>query len=233
MDTVAENDAGSVLFGSTRRALLGLLLERPAERFHMRQLARLTAAGLGPVQRELAALTGAGILLREQSGRQVYFQANQTSPLFTDLRSLIRKTSGAPAVVRQALLPLQTRIQFAVLFGSMASGLAHSESDVDILVISDDLSFRELAGAIRQTSKQLGRDVGINLYKPAEWQKRIAEGHPLARSILNNPHVVLLGDRDELERMAEKRVGKAARRNTTGNRATIRRHRARSESQRK
>src|SRR6266542_1140015 len=54
------------LFGRTREAVLGLLLLRPDERFHLRQIARICGTGLGAVQRELSALTQMGILQRER-----------------------------------------------------------------------------------------------------------------------------------------------------------------------
>jgi hypothetical protein len=53
------------LFGRTREAVLGLLLLRPDERFHLRQIARFCRTGLGAVQRELSVLTKMGILHRE------------------------------------------------------------------------------------------------------------------------------------------------------------------------
>jgi hypothetical protein len=46
------------------------LLLRPEESFHLREIARLTGVGLGALQRELAALTAAGVLQRRHSGRQ-------------------------------------------------------------------------------------------------------------------------------------------------------------------
>lgn len=204
-----SGDAGTTLFGATRRAVLGLLLGRPDERFHLREIARLTGSGVGPVQREMAALTRAHLVRREQSGRQVYFQADKSSPVFAELGALIRKVSGAAEVLRDVLGPLQERIRVAVIFGSAASGTMRNESDVDLLVVSEELGFRDLAGAVRQASTRLGRDVNLNLYRPSEWAKRATENHPLVGSILRHPRLAVLGDPHELERLAEERVGEA------------------------
>src|SRR5262245_34860683 len=127
-----STDPADVLFGRTRQAVLALLLLRPDERFHLRHVVRLSGASLGAVQRELAALVGAGLLRREQSGRQVYFQANADSPIFPELQGLILKTAGLAGVLRAALAPVEPRIASAVVFGSMASGRMHGESDVDL-----------------------------------------------------------------------------------------------------
>lgn len=86
-------DAATVLFGSTRRRILGWLLGHPDEAFYLRQIVRNTGAALGAAQRELEQLTGAGLLLRTVQGRQVYFQANRSAPIFPELQGLFAKTA--------------------------------------------------------------------------------------------------------------------------------------------
>lgn len=197
------------LFGKTRDAVLGLLVLRPDERFHLRQVARLSGAGLGPVQRELADLVAWGIVSREQVGRQVFFQARADCPIFGQLQQLLLKTSGAAGVLRAALSRFEKEIFVAVIFGSMARGQMHFKSDVDVLVLSKQLTMRDLGGAIREASARLGRDVNLNLYRPEEWRERARAGHPLVSSILENPRLLVYGDPHELSRLAEERVGEA------------------------
>jgi predicted nucleotidyltransferase len=213
MDTTRRKADGA-LFGKTRSVVLGLLLLRPDERFHLRQIARLTGSGLGAVQRELAALTNAGILQREQSGRQVYFQANSTSPIFTELKGLLVKTSGIADVLRDALAPLQPRIRVAFLFGSFARGHQHSASDIDLLLIANPklLSFAEVAAAIVPLQTRLGREVNPTVYTPAEFARKWSAGHHFIRSVVQEPKVFLVGDEDELRTMARRRSPQAPRR---------------------
>ena len=197
---VSEMPSG--LFGKTREALLSLLILRADERFHLRQISRLTGVGLGPVQRELAALVAMGLLARERSGHQVYFQARVDAPIFNELKNLLLKTSGAAGVLRALLAPFRPEIMAAAVFGSVAAGKSHLQSDVDVLIISASLTIRQLAATIRQGSSALSRDVNINLYRPEEWRQRVGEGHPLARSILQHPVVMLIGDCNDLGRLA-------------------------------
>jgi predicted nucleotidyltransferase len=112
---------------------------------------------------------------------------------------LIVKTSGVVGALRTALLPVNERVHLALVFGSVARGTMNAASDVDLLVISDDLKVRDLAAPIRQAGESLGREISLNLYKPREWAQRISSGHPLAKSILSNPRLVLLGDEGELK----------------------------------
>lgn len=212
MDT-QQTHADRGLFGKTRSAVLGLLLMRPDERFHLRQIARLSGGGLGAVQREVAALARMGILRREESGRQVYYQADRSSAIFGELCALLVKTSGMGDVIREALEPLRTRIDLALLFGSFATGAQHAASDIDLLVVADprQLTFAELARTLSPAQARLGREVNPSLYPPAELRRKWAAGHHFVRSVLNGEKVFLIGDQDELRRVVGQRTSQTSR----------------------
>ncbi len=190
------------LFGETRTAVLGLLLSRPDEQFHLREIARQAGTGLGAVQRELSHLTELGIIKRQPQGNQTCYQADRRCAYFPELQGLILKTTGVVAVLARSFEPMAARIKVAVVFGSMAHGAMQADSDVDVLMLSDNLTMRELGAAIHAAGQLLNREINVNLYKPADWRKRVVAGHPLATQILSNPTLVILGDVHELEPMA-------------------------------
>src|SRR5436305_69155 len=109
MRTTSVADPGSVLFGKTRGSVLGLLLTRPDEEFHIRRIARLTGGSVGPVQRELKLLAQARILRCRDLGHQILYSANPDSPIYVELKGLIIKTVGLAEIVRAALAPLADR----------------------------------------------------------------------------------------------------------------------------
>src|SRR5215210_545856 len=111
MDTPPPDALTDLLFGKTRRAVLSLLFTRPDESFHLRELARLSGAALGPVQREVAALAGAGVLVREPRGRQVFYRLDPQCPIFDELKALVVKTAGLVDVLRLALAPLAAKLR--------------------------------------------------------------------------------------------------------------------------
>ena len=82
-------------------------------------MAGTTASSL---QRDLAALVGAGIVLRASRGHQVYFRANRACPVFDELRGLVVKTFGIAEVLTLALQPLSQGIDVAFVYGSVARG---------------------------------------------------------------------------------------------------------------
>src|SRR6202163_1281694 len=110
------------LFGATRQAVLSLFFSHPDQRYYQRQVIRTIGLGSGAVQRDLQHLTSAGVLTRTVEGRQTYYQANPKSPVFSELRSLIRKTFGVAEVLRISLEKLAPQITVAFVYGSVARG---------------------------------------------------------------------------------------------------------------
>ena len=99
--------------------------------------------GQGAVQRELARLAEAGLLVRTRVGSQVHFQANAASPVFGELKTLMVKTAGVGDVLREALAGLADRITLAFVYGSLARGEGKANSDVDVMIIGE-VSFGEV-----------------------------------------------------------------------------------------
>src|SRR5688572_5731609 len=96
-------DAGPVLFGKARRAVLSLLFLRPDESFYLREIVRRTGSATGSVQRELQLLMQCGILRRD---RHRFYQANSGSPIYEPLKQLVIRTIGLNERLRAALSPL-------------------------------------------------------------------------------------------------------------------------------
>jgi predicted nucleotidyltransferase/DNA-binding transcriptional ArsR family regulator len=91
-----------LLFTAYRRQVLGLLLLRPDDSLHVREISRLTGVPAGSLHRELRTLTEAGLLLREPAGNQVRYSANRAAPLYPELAGIFRKAAAAPAKSRQS-----------------------------------------------------------------------------------------------------------------------------------
>ncbi len=187
----------SVLFSDYHRRLLGLLLLHPDRRYHVREIARLIRATPGAVARELTKLAEAGLLVREPSGNQVLYRADRDCPVFTELASILRKTSGMAEVLANALSPLSDRIFSAFIFGSAAGDTATNGSDVDLLVIGDGLTYGALVDAVYEAQSALGREINPKLYNRAEWRQLTRENGAFFRDIMDKPKIMVMGDKDE------------------------------------
>lgn len=198
---IGNKDISSILFTKTRRAVLSLLYGHVDESFYLRQIVRLTGAGLGPVQRELKLLVDTGIVRRFEQGHQVYFQANQDSPVFSELKSLITKTTGVAGTLQHALAPIADRINIALVYGSIAKGEENRRSDVDLLVVGD-VTFAEVVKALRTAQDILGREINPAVYPVDEFRSKVLENHYFIRDILDDPKICIIGDQNELKRLA-------------------------------
>lgn len=187
------------LFPRTRRSVLALLLGRPDEAFYLREIVRATEAGKGAVERELRAMTNAGIILREKRGNLTYYRANRDCPIYPELHGLMLKTAGLADVIRDALGHVDG-IRLAFIFGSMAKGTFDSRSDVDLLIISD-ASFADISAALLAAQERLGREITPTVYSPDEFRQKVTEGHHFLARVLSEPKIMLVGTPDGLERM--------------------------------
>ena len=153
----------SILFSEYRRRVLGLLLLHPDQRYHVREIARLTNTTAGTLHRELSKLAQAKVLLRELSGNQVYYQANRNFPIYTELTSILKKTSGLVDVLFDSLASLAEKIEVAFVFGSVAKGTENLGSDIDVLVIGD-IDFTEIVTTLYPAQTSLGREINPKVY---------------------------------------------------------------------
>ncbi|WP_297315882.1 nucleotidyltransferase domain-containing protein [Thauera sp.] len=180
-----------------RRKVLGLLLMRPEQQIHLRELARVIGAAPGTLKKELDALCEAGLLRAERVGNQVRFCANTAHPVFPELQALIRKTIGLVDALRLSLAPLAGRIDAAFVFGSMASGTESAGSDIDLMVVGD-AGFAEVVDATYEAQAALGREINPKVMSASEWQAKKAERNAFLQDVLNKPRIMLIGDADAL-----------------------------------
>lgn len=197
MGTIDNTGIGSALFGKTRRSLLGLLFTNDKESFYLREIIRTLGLGRGAVQRELARLTGSGLIIRTARGNQVFYQANRQSPVFTELKSLMVKTAGVSDVVRDSLEDVSGQIKVAFLYGSIVMGTDTATSDIDLVVIGS-AGFGDVTEALSAAEDKLGREVNPTVYSVSEFRKKVKEGHHFVTSVQNSPRIIVIGDEDEL-----------------------------------
>ncbi|RZO56391.1 MAG: ArsR family transcriptional regulator [Sandaracinaceae bacterium] len=197
--TSPSGTIADALFTATQQRVLALLYGQPERELTVSELIALASIGSGSVQRELSKLSAAGLVeARRDRGRSLY-RANKQSPVFEDLRGLVVKTMGIRHQVEGALAPIADRIVLAVIFGSEAKATATASSDVDLLLVVDDLTLEEVHAALEPLERRLGRRIDPTVYTREEFTKRRQSDHPFLRKVLAGPHMVLLGSEDVVE----------------------------------
>jgi predicted nucleotidyltransferase len=182
------------LFPQARQRVLGLLFGQPQRPFSMSELIRLVDMGSGVVQREVERLTASGLVVVDGEPRRVH--AEPSSALFNELTAIFEKTGGVVGELRRVISPLAHEVFFAVLYGSIAKQREHATSDVDLLIVTDELTLEDVFAATERAEKRLGRTVNPTLYTAAEFHRRRNAKHPFLMKVLGGKHVVLLGSED-------------------------------------
>jgi hypothetical protein len=62
------------------------------------------------------------------------------------------------------------------------------------MLVSDELNYGELYGALEESSQRLGRKVNPTIYTRAELANRIERGDSFIARVLSQPKIWLVGD---------------------------------------
>jgi predicted nucleotidyltransferase len=110
-----------------------------------------------------------------------------------ELVALVRKTVGLVDPLRLALHPLRDRIELALVYGSVAKGEAKAGSDVDLLVVSNELTSEDLYRVLSPVEQQLSRPIHPTLLKRSEFERRRAQSGSFVQRVLGEPVEWLMG----------------------------------------
>lgn len=188
----------AALFSGTQQRVLAWLFGQPERSFYATELIGLAGAGSGAVQRELARLAQSGLVTARAVGNQKHYQANPEAPIYAELCGIVQKTVGLAEPLREALAPLAARIRAAFVYGSIAKREDTAASDIDLMLLSDDLAYSDLYAALESVSQRLGRTVNPTIYTPQELAKRVKRKDAFATRVLAQPKLWLIGAEDAL-----------------------------------
>jgi predicted nucleotidyltransferase len=184
------------LFTRTQQRVLAVLFGNSGRSYYASEIIARAQIGSGAVQRELARLEASGLATAERIGNQKHYRANERSPVFEPLRELILKTTGLADVLREALAPLGSRLAAAFVFGSIAKREDNASSDIDLLVVSETLTFAELFGATEDAARRLGREINPTVYSPRELATLRRKKSSFVEGVMAQPKIWIVGDED-------------------------------------
>ena len=186
------------LFTKTQQRVLGVLFGQPDRSFYASELIRAAGTGSGAAQRELARLEESGLIVARRIGNQKHYQANAASPLFAELRTIVLKTVGLAEPLREALKSVASEIRAAFVYGSVAKAHDQAAGDIDLMVVSDSLSYGDVFDALERVSRTLGRQVNPTVYSVAEFSKRAKGKNAFITRVLDGPKVWVIGLENDL-----------------------------------
>lgn len=187
----------SALFSNSQSRVFRWLFGQPERSYHLSELRRLTSLGSASLQRELNRLAEAGLVCSERVGNLRRFRANAQSPVFRELVDLTRKTLGVEPLLREALLGLTPNLQSAWVYGSVAKQTDTAQSDIDVMLIGENLLLGHVLELLVPLETQLGRKINPTCYTPADFERRRADADSFVNRVLAQPILPLIGNAHE------------------------------------
>ena len=191
----------ALLTSKVRIELLSTFFLHDERDFYVRELERITGEDYKNITLELSNLEGIGLLRSRKEGNLKYYGLNKEFLLYEELKSIIAKTRGAAPALKEVLLR-QKDIDFAFIYGSLASGENRAKSDIDLMVIGK-IPLEDLLTLLREPERVLARDINPSLYDSSEIKKRLKENDPFITQALNGPKILLVGDEHELRKIVQ------------------------------
>jgi predicted nucleotidyltransferase len=192
------------LFSKVQQRVLALIFSHPERSFYTSEIVRNVDSGVGAVERELSKLEGSALVSIERIGNQKHYRANQASPIFEELRGLVEKTVGLAEPIKKSLEPYADAIKSAFVYGSVAKGADTAHSDIDLMVIGDDLNYSDLYTAAQNVESKLRRKVHPLFLSPEDWQRKTSDKGSAFSKISHSPKLFIIGSEKDLQPWASK-----------------------------
>ena len=189
---------GDTLFSTTQQRVLGLLYGQPHRTFYTKEILRLTGMGVATIKRELDRMVAAGILTMRPVGNQHHYQANSDCPIYAELRGIVLKTFGLAEVILKALLPLKDRVHLAFVYGSLARSTDTQSSDIDLMLIGEELVLGEVIELLQPCELALSRTINPSIYALAEFRSKLKRGNSFLKRVVEQDKLWVIGNDDKL-----------------------------------
>jgi predicted transcriptional regulator len=150
-----ENLFAGLIASKTRVKLLIRFFFNPKARSYLRELAKEFNVSTNSVREELNQLTKTKLLTSKKDGRQVYYSADTSHPLFPELKSMVSKVMGIDRVI-DGIINRLGDIEEAYLIDDYAEG--KDTGIIDLLLVGDVDQYH-LNDLSRKTERYIKRKI--------------------------------------------------------------------------
>ena len=188
---MSSTQMGDALFTKAQQKVLALLFGQTDKSFYLNEVVRHAAMGKGVISRELSKLCAAGLLVVTKQGNQNHYQANPHAPIFNELKQIVKKTMGVAGALQLGLAALLPQLEHSFIYGSIAKGEEHAGSDVDVMLVGENLSYTQILELLEPVEAQLQRKINPTIYTPIEFAERLAQGQSFLSKVMAQARIDL------------------------------------------
>jgi len=186
-----------ILGSKTRQIILSTFFGEPDNEFYTRQLASMNKISVGNVHRELKKLLSLGMLNVRSVGNIKLFSLNKRSSIYEELKNIFHKTEGIIKYLSAAVINING-IRIAFVYGSFAKGDERNDSDIDLLLIGDNIDDDNLITTISGLEKELFREVNYTAYTENEYKKEKEKKDSFVSAVIKGKKIFIKGTANEL-----------------------------------
>jgi len=189
-------DISKIFKSKTRKALFRLYFTNPDKEYYLRELERLLDIPVSMIHKELHRLEVDGIFSSNKKGNLNYFCLDKSYPLFEELKSIVSKTIGIRALLKETLEKLKgTKVAF--IYGSFAKNEENALSNIDLFIMGK-INEGKLVPELRKLERFLKREINYSLYSKKDFKRKKREKNSFILDLVEKPKIFLIGTEDEL-----------------------------------
>ncbi|MBW2351523.1 MAG: winged helix-turn-helix transcriptional regulator [Deltaproteobacteria bacterium] len=166
-----KNLFAGIIASKTRIKLLIRFFFNPETKSYLRELAKEFNISTNSVREELNQLTKTKLLKSEKNGRQVYYSADSSHPLFPELKSMVSKVMGIDQVI-DGIVNRLGDIEEAYLIDNYAEG--KDTGIIDLLLVGDVDQYH-LNDLSRKTERYIKRKIRSLVLSKDEYKDLLPE----------------------------------------------------------
>lgn len=152
----------------------------PEAKSYLRELAKEFNVSTNSVREELNQLTKTNLLKKDRNGRQVFYSADTSHPLFPELKSMVSKVMGIDQVI-DGIVNRLGDLEEAYLIDDYAEG--KDTGIIDLLLVGD-IDQYHLNDLSRKTERYIKRKIRSLVLTRDEHKKLLPELEKRPRILL-------------------------------------------------
>lgn len=157
----------TLISSRTRIKLLLRFFLNPEATAYLRGLAEEFDESTNSIRVELNRFEDAGMLVSENKGNKKMYKANNTHPLFGDLRNIMLKYIGIDKIIEEVINRMG-KLDKMYLSGDYAKG---KDTGIIDLVFVGDMDKQYLVNLVTKVEKLIDRKLRFITYEINEWEK--------------------------------------------------------------
>ena len=167
-----------LISSKTKIKVLVRLFMNPGTQSYLRQLATEFGISTNAVREELKQLSSTKLIQSSKQGKRVLYRANESHPLYPELKSMVSKVLGVDQVI-DGIVKRLGDLQEAYLLDDYAEG--KDTGIIDLLLVGDINSYH-LNDLSKKTERYINRKIRTIVFSPEEFSR-------FAEKLKDKPHL--------------------------------------------